>query len=114
MEETRRKALQFFNADPEEWDLVFTANATAAIKLVHDCFRDSAETQRRTWWYVKARCIMAFHHMQEHINTLQKLHLKDSVLILASGTDITKMLTHQLLACEKAQGPIDASVQTEK
>ncbi|KAK4497069.1 hypothetical protein PRZ48_011518 [Zasmidium cellare] len=51
VEEARRKALGFFNADPEEWDLVFVANATAAIKLVHDCFRDHATETGRNWWY---------------------------------------------------------------
>jgi molybdenum cofactor sulfurtransferase len=36
--ETRRKVLDFFNADPDHFDVVFTANATAAAKLVMDCF----------------------------------------------------------------------------
>ncbi|OAL03726.1 PLP-dependent transferase [Phaeosphaeriaceae sp. SRC1lsM3a] len=36
--ETRLKVLSFFNADPEHFDVVFTANATAAIKLVTECF----------------------------------------------------------------------------
>lgn len=48
----RDKALRFLGADPEHFDLVFVANATAAIKLVADAFRDLAE---RTWsgsfWY---------------------------------------------------------------
>lgn len=47
----REKALRFFKADPEHFDLVFVANATAAIKLVHDCFRDHAADARRNWWY---------------------------------------------------------------
>ena len=29
----RERALRFFNADPDEFDLVFVANATAAIKI---------------------------------------------------------------------------------
>jgi molybdenum cofactor sulfurtransferase len=36
--ETRLKVLRFFNADPNHFDIVFTANATAAAKLVMDCF----------------------------------------------------------------------------
>jgi molybdenum cofactor sulfurtransferase len=36
------KTLAFFKADPEHFDIVFTANATAAIKLVGECFRDLA------------------------------------------------------------------------
>lgn len=52
VERTRRKALEFFNADPEDFDLIFTPNATGAIKLVHDCFRDySTEPNGRNWWY---------------------------------------------------------------
>jgi molybdenum cofactor sulfurtransferase len=35
--ETRRDVLQFLNANPEHFDVVFTANATAAIKLVMEC-----------------------------------------------------------------------------
>ena len=52
VEEVRLKALQFFNADPADFDLVFTANSTAAVKLVHDCFRDYASLPGgRNWWY---------------------------------------------------------------
>jgi molybdenum cofactor sulfurtransferase len=47
-DDIRLRVLQFFNADPEEYDLVFVANATAAIKLVADCFRDS---DHRGFWY---------------------------------------------------------------
>lgn len=36
----RFKLLASFNADPQDFDVVFTANATAAIKLVADAFRD--------------------------------------------------------------------------
>ncbi len=38
IEKTRNQVLQLFDADPEHFDVVFTANATAAIKLVMDCF----------------------------------------------------------------------------
>ncbi|KAJ5467487.1 Aminotransferaseclass V/Cysteine desulfurase [Penicillium sp. IBT 31633x] len=44
----RVRILQFFNANPEEFDLVFVANATAAIKLVADSLRDS---DHRGFWY---------------------------------------------------------------
>ncbi|RAK82508.1 putative molybdenum cofactor sulfurase protein (HxB) [Aspergillus fijiensis CBS 313.89] len=48
IDDTRLRALRFFNADPQEFDLVFVANATAAIKLVADALRD-ATTQG--FWY---------------------------------------------------------------
>lgn len=40
IEDIRLKVLRFFNASPDDFDLVFVANATAAIKLVVECFRD--------------------------------------------------------------------------
>lgn len=39
IEDTRLRALQFVNADPAEFDLVFVANATAGIKLVAEALR---------------------------------------------------------------------------
>jgi len=47
-DDIRLRVLRFFNADPEEFDLVFVANATAAIKLVADSLRDS---DHRGFWY---------------------------------------------------------------
>ncbi|KAK0818342.1 hypothetical protein LTR75_002655 [Friedmanniomyces endolithicus] len=47
----RDRALRFFNADPEHFDLVFVANATAAIKLVIDCFKDYAAVSNTPVWY---------------------------------------------------------------
>ncbi|KAK5064174.1 hypothetical protein LTR84_000006 [Exophiala bonariae] len=40
IDDVRVETLRFFNADPEKFDIVFVANATAAIKLVADAFRD--------------------------------------------------------------------------
>jgi molybdenum cofactor sulfurtransferase len=39
----RRRVLQAFNADPEFFDIVFVANATAGIKLIADGFAGSPE-----------------------------------------------------------------------
>lgn len=48
----RLKTLGFLGADPAHYDLVFTANATAAIKLVADSFRDLADQSRsKSFWY---------------------------------------------------------------
>ncbi|KAJ0121288.1 molybdenum cofactor sulfurase [Diaporthe amygdali] len=52
VDSVRQKVLKFFGADPRHFDLVFTANATAGIKLVADCFRDLAEqTRNGSFWY---------------------------------------------------------------
>ncbi|KAK1690840.1 MOSC N-terminal beta barrel domain-containing protein [Colletotrichum godetiae] len=39
IEDIRLRLLRFFNADPEEYDLIFVSNTTAGIKLVSDAFR---------------------------------------------------------------------------
>ncbi|KAI1267100.1 PLP-dependent transferase [Xylariaceae sp. FL1019] len=52
VDEVRAKLLDFFGASQEHFDLVFVANATAAIKLVGESFRDLAEkSNERNWWY---------------------------------------------------------------
>lgn len=51
VETIRERTLRFFNADPEHFDLIFVANATAAIKLVIDCFKDHAATSNTPVWY---------------------------------------------------------------
>jgi molybdenum cofactor sulfurtransferase len=47
IEDVRLRLLELFNADPQEFDVVFVANATAGIKLVMDAFRDHEEG----FWY---------------------------------------------------------------
>ncbi|PLB39844.1 putative molybdenum cofactor sulfurase protein (HxB) [Aspergillus candidus] len=61
IDDIRLRALRFFNADPELFDLVFVPNATAGIKLVGDALRDyssrspsdtiSQEESRNGFWY---------------------------------------------------------------
>ncbi|KAI1932208.1 hypothetical protein LOZ58_003388 [Ophidiomyces ophidiicola] len=48
VDDARLRLLQFFNADPDQFDIVFVANATAAIKLVIEAVRDYDE---RGFWY---------------------------------------------------------------
>ena len=53
----RRRALEFFRADHEQYDLVFVANASAAIKLVGEgvrdyCGKSVAEGRSKTFHYV--------------------------------------------------------------
>ncbi|KAL8787824.1 MAG: hypothetical protein Q9213_002011 [Squamulea squamosa] len=47
IEDVRLRALRYFKADPEFFDLVFVANATAGIKLVMEGFRE----QEGGFWY---------------------------------------------------------------
>lgn len=47
VDDIRLRALRFFNADPDHFDLIFVANATAGIKAVMEAFREHAEG----FWY---------------------------------------------------------------
>ncbi|KAF2109057.1 molybdenum cofactor sulfurase protein-like protein [Lophiotrema nucula] len=47
IEDVRLRLLGMFGADPDDFDVVFVANATAGIKLVMDAFRD----QKQGFWY---------------------------------------------------------------
>jgi len=47
IEDVRLRVLQLFNADPDLFDLVFVANATAGIKLVMEGFRE----EKSGFWY---------------------------------------------------------------
>lgn len=49
VEAIRKRALRFFNA--EHYELVFVSNATSAIKLVVDCYRDYAAAKHTPFWY---------------------------------------------------------------
>ena len=40
IEDVRLRVLQFFNADPVHFDLIFVSNATAGIKIVMEAFRE--------------------------------------------------------------------------
>ncbi|KAF2760410.1 PLP-dependent transferase [Pseudovirgaria hyperparasitica] len=46
----RRQTLRFFKADPAHFDVIFVANASAAIKLVGECFRDASEKKKKGFW----------------------------------------------------------------
>jgi selenocysteine lyase/cysteine desulfurase len=45
VEEARARVLEFFNADPEHWDVVFTLNASGALKLVAEAYPWEAGVQ---------------------------------------------------------------------
>ena len=47
VDDVRLRALRFVNADPDHFDLIFVANATAGIKAVMEAFREHAHG----FWY---------------------------------------------------------------
>ncbi|MCJ1430845.1 hypothetical protein MMC27_000195 [Xylographa pallens] len=52
IERVRLRVLQFFKANPEDFDIVFVANATAAIRLVASAFQDYGYGPNQSgFWY---------------------------------------------------------------
>ena len=47
IEDVRLRVLQFFQADPDYFDLIFVANATAGIKMIMEAFRE----RESGFWY---------------------------------------------------------------
>lgn len=54
IDDIRLRVLRFFDADPDLFDLVFTANATAGIKMVMEAFREN----KQGFWFG--------YHMDSH------------------------------------------------
>lgn len=83
IENIRVQLLHFLHADPVEFDIVFVANATAAIKLVADAFRD----QDYGFWYgyhkdshtslVGLREMAKQHHCFESDNEVEEWRSSD-------------------------------------
>ncbi|RDW58938.1 uncharacterized protein DSM5745_11144 [Aspergillus mulundensis] len=61
----RIQLLHFFGADPNHFDLVFTANATASIKLVGECMSNYARS-RRASPFSKRRGFNYVYHQDSH------------------------------------------------
>ncbi|RPA73151.1 PLP-dependent transferase [Ascobolus immersus RN42] len=51
VEKARAEVLEFFNANPDEYDVVFTANATASMKMVADGFVGAGEVGNEGFEY---------------------------------------------------------------
>jgi len=47
IEAVRKQVLDFFNVANDDYEIVFTYNATAALKLVGECFPWSKESEYR-------------------------------------------------------------------
>jgi molybdenum cofactor sulfurtransferase len=89
----REKALRFFKADPKEWDLVFVANATAAIKLTAECIRDHAATTQQQLWYG--------YHRDSHTSLVGIRELTPTSRCFSSDEEVEKWMQ-----CGGAGGPL--------
>jgi molybdenum cofactor sulfurtransferase len=88
--DTRLRVLEFFNADPNHFDVVFTANATAAIKLVMDCF--AGLDHGFNYWY----------HRNSHTSLVGVREVAASSCCLKTDQDTEKWLDGGLEAMEVA------------
>ncbi|KAJ5597425.1 Pyridoxal phosphate-dependent transferase major region subdomain 1 [Penicillium hordei] len=77
VEEVRKRTLEFFNADPEHFDLVFVMNATAAVKLVLEALKDVPVSQdlERTSWGPR---FWLGYHLESHTSILGVRELADA------------------------------------
>ncbi|TIA01844.1 PLP-dependent transferase [Aureobasidium pullulans] len=89
----REKALRFFKADPEEWDLVFVANATAAIKLTIECIKDHAASTHKQLWYG--------YHRDAHTSLVGIRELTPTSRCFGSDEEVEKWIE-----CGGAGGPL--------
>ena len=96
VESTRLQALAFFKADPEHFDLIFVANATAAIKLVMDCLSDHGQKAASWYSYHKdahtslvgvretvnrsPRCFMSDKEVDDWIHARQSRRFEEGIL----------------------------------
>jgi len=99
VEKTREAALQFFRADPEHFDLIFTQNATAAIKIVGESFRDlSLVTPSRSFWFG--------YHKDSHTSLVGIRELCNSLHhCFHSDQEVEDWLTGSMYSANKEQTP---------
>lgn len=70
IDEIRDRTLRFFNADPKNFDLIFVANATAAVHLVGSCFREYASRLPRNGAVSKKKTSFSYVYHQDCHNSL--------------------------------------------
>ncbi|KAL4999947.1 pyridoxal phosphate-dependent transferase [Aspergillus recurvatus] len=82
----RAQLLQFFGADPKDFDLVFTANATASIKLVGECMASYARP-RQAFRFSKRRGFNYVYHQDAHTSLvgLRQLATGQSMCLRGDG-----------------------------
>ena len=85
MEKARTDMLEFFKADPEHFDLIFVANATAAIKLVADGVRGSDHSgEPAGFWYG--------YHAAAHTSLVGVREVASAADCFISDDDVEKWL----------------------
>ncbi len=102
-ENVRLRVLQFFKADPEQFDVLFVANATAAIKLVMTAFQDcavaGADASPNGFWYG--------YHRDSHTSLVGVRQLASAgSKCFASDQEVDEWLSGKLdLSSDRARAP---------
>ncbi|KAK4230487.1 putative molybdenum cofactor sulfurase [Podospora fimiseda] len=103
IEDIRLRVLQFFNADPDEFDLVFVANATAGIKLVADALRAAPDGFDYAYHYASHTSLVGVRE-----ETRNSLCLDDKeVEALASGSSPFSSAERPVLFAYPGQSNMD-------
>lgn len=76
--------LAYFNADKDLYDVVFTASATAAIKLVADCFRDQGFDY--------------YYHKDSHSSLVGVREVAKNSECLTSSIDVENFISHATIS----------------
>ncbi|PWW76205.1 PLP-dependent transferase [Tuber magnatum] len=76
IDDIRHRALRLFNADPEHFDIVFCANATAGMKLVLEAF--TAQEGGFKYWY----------HVDAHTSLVGMRELASEATCLSSDAEV--------------------------
>lgn len=83
IDDVRLQLLQLFNADPQEFDVVFVANATAGMKLVMETFRD----QEEGFWYG--------YHRDAHTSLIGVREAATEHHCFAADAEVSEWIEHQ-------------------
>ncbi|KAK0642331.1 Molybdenum cofactor sulfurase [Lasiodiplodia hormozganensis] len=83
IEDARLRLLHMFHADPEDFDVIFVANATAGVKLVLEAFRD----QPRGFSYA--------YHRECHTSLLGVRELASQHRCFSSDDEVEQWLAHK-------------------
>jgi molybdenum cofactor sulfurtransferase len=94
VESVRLEVLKMFQADPEHFDVVFTANATAAIKLVAEGFSGLQEG------------FDYFYHRNSHTSLVGVRELACRNHCFTSNVEVVDWLADSLRATGEPQRPI--------
>lgn len=92
IEKIRLQLLLFFKADPEEFDLVFVANATAGIKLIGESLRELEDG----FWYG--------YHSAAHTSIVGIRQLAKEHKYFASGVEVEEWLSSFSSTSKKTHG----------